>query len=388
MAGTFEIQGYCDQCFSAVKEAFRNNFESDLEVGASFAATIDGKFVVDLWGGYTDAAQTRSWERDTIANVWSTTKAMTAICALILIDRGQLDPDAPVARYWPEFAQNGKEKIPVKYVLTHQSGVAGIDEPITWETYYNWDRMIRLLEKQKPLWEPGKRGGYHAYTFGHLVGEVVRRITGKSLGAFFRDEVAVPLGADFHIGLSGENDYRVAELTPPPALKPEDPGYKLFNDPGSISEVCKKVMGNPPTDANLVLCTRDRAWRAAEIPSVNGHGNARSAARVGAAMACGGELDGVRLMGQTTIKKAIEEQDYGTDIVLGGTFRRGLGFILNSKEMPMGPNPHTFYGSGWGGSKMVVDLDAKISWSYVMNKMGNLFDPRPQRIIQALYAAL
>jgi CubicO group peptidase (beta-lactamase class C family) len=220
------------------------------------------------------------------------------------------------------------------------------------------------------------------------VGELVRRITGKSLGAFFREEVAVPLNADFHIGLHKENDYRVAELIPPPALKPGNPGYKLFNDPGSISEVCKKVMTNPPTDAYAVLCTRDWAWRAAEIPAANGHGNARSVARVGAAIACGGELDGVRLVGRTTIEKAIEEQDYGTDLVLGGTFRRGLGFILNSKEMPMGPNPHTFYGSGWGGSKMVVDLDAELSWSYVMNKMGNLSDPRTQGIIQALYAAL
>ncbi len=379
-----EVQGYCDEKFAAVKKAFRKNFEDDLEVGASFAATIDGKFVVDIWGGYADEAQTHLWEKDTIVNVSSMTKVMTAICAHMLIDRGQLDPDAPVAKYWPEFAQAGKERIPVRYILSHQSGLAVFDEPIPVEALYDWDGVVKLLEKQKPLWEPGKQSGYHGLTFGYLVGEVVRRITGKTLGTFFREEVAVPLDVDFHIGLPAEHEYRVGELIPPPVLQPGDPGYVDINDINHDSLI-GKYMSNPPvTDYN-----KGRAWRAAEIPAANGHGNARSAARVGAAMACGGELDGVRLMGLPTIEKAIEEQCYYTDILLGRPTRYGLGFGLVSKEIPISPNPRTFFWGGAGGSVMVVDLDARLSWSYVMNKMVMVpGDMRAAGVSQALYASL
>ncbi len=377
-----EVQGYCDEKFAAVKEAFRKNFEDDLEVGASFAATVDGKFVVDIWGGYADEKQTRPWEKDTIVNVYSTTKVMTAICAHMLIDRGQLNVDAPVARYWPEFAQAGKEKIPVRYLLSHQSGLAGWDEPFPVAALYDWDRMIKMLEKQKPMWEPGTHCGYHALTFGYLVGEVVRRITGKTLGTFFRDEVAVPLGADFHIGVPEEHDSRVGELIPPPVIKPGDPGYVEI-DPDSVSG---KVMMNPAAPAEA---SRERAWRAAEIPAANGHGNAHALARVGAAMACGGEVDGVRLMGLPTIEKAIEEQIYDTDLVIGRPTRYALGFGINSEEMPMSPNPRAFFWGGWGGSKMIMDLDARLSWGYVMNKMAaGLEDMRGAGIAQALYASL
>jgi len=380
-----EVQGYCDEKFTAVKEVFRKNFEADLEVGASFAATIDGKFVVDIWGGYADAARTRPWKKDTIVNVYSTTKVMTAICAHILIDRGQLDPDAPVAKYWPEFAQAGKEKIPVRHLLSHQAGLAVFDEPIPVEALYDWERIIKMLEKQKPEWEPGKQSGYHALTFGYLLGELVRRITGKTLGTFFREEVAAPLNADFHIGVPEEHDYRVGEIIPPPVLKPGDPGYVDINDINPDSLI-GKYMSNPPvTDYN-----KGRAWRAAEIPAANGHGNARSIARVGAAMACGGELDGVRLMALPTIEKAIEEQSYGTDLVLGTPTRYALGFGLVSKEIPISPNPRTFFWGGAGGSLMVVDLDARCSYGYAMNKMAaNLVDDRRiAGMANALYASL
>jgi len=380
-----EIQGYYDEKFAAVKEAFRKNFEDDLEVGASFAATIDGKFVVDIWGGYEDAAMTHPWEKDTIINVYSTTKVMTAICVHMLIDRGQLDPSAPVAKYWPEFGQAGKEKIPVGYILSHQSGMAGFEEDIPVEALYDWERIIKMLEKQKPMWEPGKHCGYHAATFGYLLGELVRRITGKTLGTFFREEVAIPLGVDFHIGLAAEHDHRVGELIPPPVLKPGDPGYV---DPESMPVIPKKVLGLLTPDA--VVRSRDRAWRGAEIPAANGHGNARSVARVGAAMACGGELDGVRLMGLPTIEKAIEEQCHDTDLVMGIPIRYGLGFGLNTKEMPLSPNPRVFWWAGWGGSMTLVDLDARLSWAYVMNKMGGggAVDMRGPGIAMALYASL
>jgi CubicO group peptidase (beta-lactamase class C family) len=381
MTNKIKIQGYCDKKFSAVKEAFQKNFENDLEMGASFAATIDGKFVVDIWGGYADAAKTRPWKRDTIVNVFSTTKVMTALCALILVDRGLLDLDAPVARYWPEFAQNGKEKIPVRYLLSHQSGLAIFDKPTPVEALYDWNRIIKQLAAQKPQWEPGKHSGYHAITFGYLVGEVVQLITNKTLGTFFHEEVAVPLKADFYIGLPKKHDYRVGEMIPPPVIKPGEPGYVQI-DPDSL-------MGKHMKYSNIpVEASRERAWRSAEIPAVNGHGNARSVARVGAALACGGELDGVRLLSLPTIEKAIEEQCYGTDLLLGVPIRYGLGFGLNSKEAPIGPNQRSFFWMGWGGSLMLMDLDAKLSWSYVMNKMKNPPDPRSAGISQALYAAL
>jgi len=376
-----KVHGHCDEHFAAVKEAFRKNFESDLEVGASFAATIDGKFVVDIWGGYADANRTRPWERDTIVPVFSTTKIMTAICALILIDRGQLDPDAPVARYWPEFAQAGKEKMPVRYLLSHQSGLAGFDESIPLEALYDWDRVVNLLAAQKPWWEPGKRCGYHATTFGYLVGEIVRRITKKTLGTFFREEVAIPLKADFYIGLPEKYDVRVAKTIPPPIVKPGEPGYFEL-DPNSLTGKAMAL-----TAVNNGDYTNYREWRAAEIPSANGHGNAHSMAKVGAAMACGGELDGVRLMGLPTIEKAIEEQCYGTDLVLGAPIRYGLGFGLNSKEIPVSSNPRSFYGSGFGGSKLIIDLDARLSWAYAPNKLYSEI-PRDMGITKALYAAL
>jgi len=382
MAMPIAIQGYCDPRFSKVKEAFQKNFDSGLEVGASVAVTVDGKFVVDLWGGYADAARTRPWKQDTIANVYSTTKVMTALCALMLIDRGQLDLDAPVARYWPEFAQNGKEKMPVRYLLSHQAGLAGFEAAITDDTLYDWGRATSLLAAQKPWWEPGTASGYHGITMGYLVGEVVRRITGKTLGTFFREEVAIPLNADFYIGLPEKYDRRVAELIPAPALKPGDPGYAA-PDPDSIRGRSMKSLN--PNQAN------ETAWRRAEIPAANGHGNAHSVARVGAALACGGELDGVRLLKLATIEKALEEQCDGTDLVLGDHIRWGLGVELNIKERPHSPNPRTFSWGGAGGSIIVVDLDAKLSWSYVMNRCSqgaHFKDQRNRAIAQALNAIM
>lgn len=386
MAKTAEICGECDQRLSAVRKAFAKNFEIGEDIGASFAATINGEFVIDIWGGYADAEQTRPWDRDTIVNVWSTTKVMTALCAHMLVDRGQLDLNSPVAKYWPEFAQAGKERIPVRYLLSHTSGLAGFDEPISVEVLYDWDHIIDMLARQAPWWEPGTKSGYHALTFGYLVGEVVRRITHKSLGTFFREEIAAPLKADFHIGLPAEYDSRVADLVPPPVLKPGDPGYV---DPQAIAAKFPIIakMGNPPATAKH---TRSRAWRAAEIPAANGHGNARSVVRITSVLACGGELDGVHLLSMPTIERAIEEQYYGTDLVLTVPMRWGLGFGLNSKEFPISPNPRTFFWGGWGGSFIVVDLDAKLSFAYVMNRMrsGLTGDDRIARLTMALYAAL
>ncbi len=380
MSQSYEIRGECAPKFGAVKDAFAGNFERGAEIGASFSAVVDGEVVVDLWAGDRDA-NGHPWERDTIVNVYSTTKVMAALCTLMLVDRGELDLDAPVASVWPEFGQAGKERVLLRHVLSHTSGVAGWEEPIRVEDLYDWKHSVGLLAAQAPWWEPGTASGYHALTYGHLLGEVVRRVDGRTIGTFFREEVAAPLGADFHIGLSKQHEPRVGNLVAPDGAELTGQGTA---DPGSVAA---RALGNPRLRGEGA---NDPAWRAAEIPAVNGHGNARSVARVAAAMACGGTLDGVRLLGPETLDRAIEEQSYGTDLVLGVPIRFGLGWGLRSKEIPIGTGERTFFGGGWGGSLVAVDLDARLAFSYVMNRMGptTLGDPRGFGPALALFGSL
>ena len=384
MANEPVIDGHCDPRFASVRDAFTANFEAGREVGASFAATVNGEFVVDLWGGYADAASTRPWERDTIINVFSTTKAMTALCAHILVDGGALDVDSPVARYWPEFAQARKERITTRQLLSHTAGLAGIRQPLPTEALYDWKRMVEVLAAEAPWWEPGTANGYHALTYGYLVGEVIRRISGKTPGAFFRDEVAAPLEADFHIGLPESEDPRVAEMVPPTTEELAAAGAPTTIDPETLAG---RAIGNPPLRAEF---SSRPEWRRAEIPAANGHGDARSVARVMALLACGGKLDGVRLLSEQTVAKAIAEQRYANDLVLGFKMRWGLGFMLTSRQLPLGPNPRTFGHGGWGGSLGFADLDAHVSWAYIMNKMspGTAGDTRVAGMLAALYGAL
>lgn len=383
MTRAVEIHGTCAPRFAGVADAFAANFEAGREVGASFAATLGGEPVVDLWAGFADAARTRPWQRDTIVNVFSTTKAVTALCAHVLVDRGQLDLDAPVARYWPAFAANGKGAISARHLLSHTAGLAALRTRLTPESFFDWETMTAALAAERPWWEPGTANGYHALTYGYLVGELVRRIDGRTLGTFARDEIARPLAADFHIGLAAGEDHRVAEMIPP--TEAERAGSaSLSPAPDSLMAA---VMGNPPMTPEVANLP---AWRRAEIPAANGHGNARSVARIMSALACGGTLDGVRVLSRDTIERAIEEQIYQPDLVLGFPIRWGLGFMLNSPTLPVSPNPHTFGHGGWGGSLGFADLDAAASWSYVMNKMtpGTAGDNRAFPIIQAFYAAL
>jgi CubicO group peptidase (beta-lactamase class C family) len=375
MTDPIDIHGNCDDRFAAVKEAFAKNFEQGLEVGASFSAVVGGECVVDLWAGHSDAAQTRRWERDTIVNVFSTTKMMAALSTLLLVDRGGLDLDAPVASVWPEFAQQGKGKIPVRQLLSHTSGLPGWDTPITVDTLYDWDHTVSLLAAQKPWWEPGEQSGYHAITHGFLVGEVVRRACGKTIGRFFREQIAEPLGADFHIGTAAQHDARVGELIPPGAQAGAG-----NTDPNSVAA---RAIGNPALTGDM---GNRLEWRRAEIPAANGHGNARSVARIGGAVANGNSP----LLSEATLAKAIEEQHYGTDLVLGLPIRWGLGFGLTSKDLPIGPNPRTFFWGGWGGSLVVIDPDAQLGVAYVMNKMSQntLGDTRAFGPLAALYASL
>ena len=244
MVTKVEVQGQCDSRFSAVEAAFRENFATRGEVGASAAVYVGGKLVVDLWGGYADAARSRPWERDTIVNVYSTTKGMTAICAHRLIDQGKLNIDDPVARYWPEFAQAGKGDLPVRYLLSHRAGLPAVRAPLPPEAMFDWETMTNALAAQEPWWEPGTQHGYYAITYGFLLGEVVRRITGKTLGAYFREEVAEPLGVDFHIGFA-RHDARTAQLNAPPPPPPGEPDLLqelLSQDPESVTA---KALTNP-----------------------------------------------------------------------------------------------------------------------------------------------
>ncbi|MBX3480284.1 MAG: beta-lactamase family protein [Caulobacter sp.] len=352
-----KVDGFAQERFGAVRDEFQRNLDSGADVGASFCATLEGETVVDLWGGYADAAATRPWVKDTIVNVYSTTKTMTALTALLLADRGELDFDAPVARYWPEFAANGKEAVKVSHLMSHSAGLPGWKAPLQKEDLYDWDKVTRLLAEQSLFWQPGEAVGYHAVTQGYLVGEVVRRITGKSLGTVFREEIAGPLGADFHIGLPASEDDRVAELIPPP------PGATIGD--GEKDEISASLT-NPPIDVSE---TRTRAWRGAEIPAAGGTGNARSVAQVQSILANGGVAQGKRFLSEAGCRKALELQIEGPDLVLGVPARFGMGFGLSGGAVPT-PNPNTIYWGGYGGSLVIIDMDARTVFAYAMNRMA------------------
>ena len=373
-----EIHGHADPRFAGVRDAFAANFARGEDVGASVAVTLGGELVVDLWGGHADAAKTRPWQRDTIVNVYSTTKTMTALCALLLADRDELDLAQKVAHYWPEFAANGKADITVAQLLAHSAGLSGFAEPVAAADLYDWGKATALLAAQAPFWAPGTAIGYHAITQGYLVGEVVRRITGKSLGTFFRDEIAGPLGADFHIGLAASEDDRVAELLPPP------PG-------GSIADITSRPLTvnmatNPPINPRD---TRSRAWRAAEIPAANGHGNARSVALVQALLANGGVVGGKRLLSEAGARRALEPQIKGEDMVLGGPAHFGLGFGLNGGAVPL-PHDECCYWGGYGGSIIIIDMKTRSTIAFMMNKMASTMvgDMRGYGLAMATWQAL
>jgi len=373
-----EIQGHCDEKFASVRDAFAKNFEDGLDAGASVAISVDGENVVDLWAGELVDAGGETWKEDTIVNVWSTTKTMAATVMLMLADRGLLDFNEKISRYWPEFAQKGKENIEVRHIMSHSAGLSAVEQPIVFADFCNHDRIAGLLAAQAPLWEPGTKSGYHAITQGHLQNEVVRRITGKTLGTFFREEIAEPLGADFHIGTPSSCHKRIGLLSPP-----ED-SVDLGLDPNSVMA---KTLTNPALDA---LASRTEAWREAEIPAANGHGNARSVARIHSAIACGGEVDGVRLMSEQGCRKIFEVQTDGDDLVLGIPIRFGMGFGINSEYQPLSPNENVCYWGGWGGSLAVIDMDAKMSFAYVMNRMmeGTTGDIRAASLLVPAYGAL
>jgi CubicO group peptidase (beta-lactamase class C family) len=383
MAAT--VQGRCEARFEGVRRVFEKSFEAG-EVGAAVAITLDGEPVVDLFGGYADAARTCPWQRDTIVNVYSTTKGVTALCAHRLVEAGKLDLDAPVARYWPEFAQAGKERIPVRWLLSHQAGLPAVRKPLPQDALYDWPVLCEALAAETPWWEPGTQHGYHALTYGHLVGEVFRRVEGRTVGAYFQGELARPLGLDFWIGTPASEHARCAEMIPAPAgAAGAEDVLEQFSK--NASEMVRLTFDNPRGRRGHV---NSPEWRRAEIPAGNGHGDALSLARLYGGLACGGELDGVHLLSREAIARASTEQAFGKDAVLGFPMRFGLGFMLRHDLMPLGPNPTTFGHAGAGGSIAYADPVARIGFAYVMNQMqgGTTGDPRGFRLIGALYRAL
>ncbi len=371
-----DVKGQYDQRYTPVVEALSHSLDSGADIGASVAVVLDGEFVVDVWGGYLDSERTEEWAQDTIVNVWSTTKTMTALCALILVDRGELELEAPVARYWPEFSQAGKERVEVRHLLSHTAGLAGWDEPIVDRDLADWERCTSLLAGQAPWWEPGSASGYHAVTQGYLVGEVVRRITGMSLGEFFAETVTGPLQADFHIGLDASQDGRVSPLHMPEPVNLREAG---------LPELGIRTFSNPVVGVHSAL---QDWWRRAEIPAANGHGNARSVAAIQSIVSAGGEARGTRLLSEKTVTRIFEEQSNGRDLVLDVPLRFGMGYGLASETMPMGPR--SFSWGGYGGSLIFNDLDGRLTVAYVMNRMeANLLgDQRGASMVLSSIGAL
>jgi CubicO group peptidase (beta-lactamase class C family) len=375
------ISGHVAAGFEPVQSAFEANFARRGEVGAAVHVTVDGETVVDLWGGLADAASMRLWTADNLVNVWSTTKGWLALAMHMLADRGLLDFDAPVAHYWPEFAQHGKESVLVKHILTHTAGLPAPSMKVPNEVLYDWEAMIHYLEQSTLFWEPGTQCGYHAATFGWLNGEVLRRITGMTAGQFLRTQIAGPLQADTFVGLSPQEAERAAHTIPPPPF-----GSLLMRAALAAGGKTKLwAFRNPPRPPQAVNTTR---WRAAEIPSSNGHASARGLARLYTALALDGTFSGVRLLSEAGVQRACLEQVHATDVITGTPIRRSLGFML-ADPGPADPRPTPAFGHpGMGGSMGFADPHSRLAFGYVMNRMALDPDDRWAELCRAVYACL
>ncbi|MBV8182718.1 MAG: beta-lactamase family protein [Mycobacterium sp.] len=375
------VHGHSDTRFADVRSALAEAITSGEEVGAAIAIDIDGANVVDIWSGHTDAAKTVEWSKDTIINVWSSTKTVTSLAALMLVDRGLIELSAPVARYWPEFAANGKQDTEIRHILSHTSGVSGWESPFRTEDMYDWEKSTAALAAQAPWWPPGTASGYHAHNHGHLIGEVLRRVTGKMLKEFVHEEIAGPLGADFQIGARPADFGRIAEVIPPPPL--ELPLDQLPED-----SPMRKTFTGPPPNAEAA---NTAAWRQADLGALNGHGNARSLARTLSAVALGGKANGVGLLHPDTIEMIFTVQSDGVDQVLGVPLRWGMGYGLPKPEtIPYLPDEKICFWGGWGGSMVLIDHDRRTTVAYVMNKMGPgvLGSERTAKSTTLIYEAL
>jgi CubicO group peptidase (beta-lactamase class C family) len=374
--------GWCDPRFAALREAFAVNFAERGETGAAVCLSVRGTTVADLWGG---VAGSGPWQRDTLVNVFSVGKGLIAACAAQLIGRRRLDPDAPVARYWPEFGAAGKGAITLRQLLSHQAGLPALRAPLPRGSVLDWRLMVTELAAEQPWWPPGSGHGYHVNTFGFLAGEVIRRVTGTTVGAMLRDEIAGPLGADVHIGLPAAEHSRVADFDWP------DPEAVIPPQAAALPPdllMIRNAYANP-ADLSGMGVVNTPAWRCAEVPSANAHASAAGIARVYAALAAGGAVDGVRVIDPGALADAVTQQVNGEDLVLRRPSRFGLGFQLTQPERPLGPGLAGFGHFGAGGSVGFCDPDTGVAFGYVTSQMGPRWqNPRNRALINAIFTCL
>jgi CubicO group peptidase (beta-lactamase class C family) len=376
-----KAHGDAEEGWGGVRDAFVAKFEDHGEVGAAVSVYADGRKVVDLWGGVADPSTGREWTEDTLVTVFSSTKGVTAVGANVAIERGLLDPDATVASYWPEFAAAGKDTITVRQVLSHQAGLPLVEGDFTLEEALTWEPIVAALAAQAPLWEPGTQHGYHMRTYGWLVGELLRRVTGRPTpGTFLRQDVTAPLGVDFFVGLPEAQEHRVARLVPPSTSLKE--ALAPFGD----SLLLARVFSNPGGHFDYDEMWNTRQLRACELPSSNGVGDARGLAKLYAS--CIGDVDGIRTLQPATVAAATTEQACGQDAVIMVESCFGLGFMLG-KSFGLA-NPRSCFGhAGAGGSLAFADPETGVAFGYVMNdlRFDNTGDPRSQTLVQAARGA-
>jgi CubicO group peptidase (beta-lactamase class C family) len=370
-----EVQGFLSPGFEPIAKVFAGNFENNGEIGAGFCAIRDGEIVVDIWGGFADTAKTKPWAENTITSVFSTTKGISSIVAAWLVDQGALDYETPVSHYWPEFGAHGKDKLTLGQMLSHQAGLPGFAQPIDPALWLDPPALAAALAAAEPLWPPGTASGYHPLTWGYLIGEIVGRTAGRSLGAILRDEMCTKLGIDFQIGLPEAEDARVAQMRKPSQIA----------DFGAITPIITSAFltkwASPPRGG--------AEWRRIEVPSANGHGTARAVARLYEVFATGGEIGGTRMLSGKAYAGLTQRRIYGQDLVLPFTLDWRSGVLANEHRF-YGPNAEAFGHSGSGGSCGFGDAKARVSVGYVMNKQSHYLmgDPRSLALIEALYACL
>jgi CubicO group peptidase (beta-lactamase class C family) len=370
------VEGTTTNRFAACREAMAANLADGYDLGSAFAVVKDGEIVVDLYGGYADAARSRPWARDTLVNVWSTTKGVMALAIAMAVERGLLSYDAPIADVWPEFAANGKQAISLDLALSHRAGLNGLDREMDLDGLYAWTPYVEALAAMAPLWEPGSRCVYHAVSYGHLAGETLRRADGRMPGRFIAEEIVRPLGLDFYVGLPEALDHRVAEIT--------------ASDDASdwVGELARngypQAMENPAVTATT---PNDRAWRAADIPAGNGHTDAHSLARLYGLLAQGGG----DLISPEGLAAATAERYRGPDVSMGMSTAFGAGYRLGDPDGQLGPSPAAFGHTGWGGAFAFADPDTGLGVAYVTNRMLGMGDDaitRHARLIEAIYGSL
>lgn len=380
-----DIKGYVKPGFESVRDEFARLWD-EIEVGASFCVYHQGETIIDLWGGAIDREESADWQADTLVNVYSATKGPASLAIAILHDEGLIDYDEKVATYWPEFGAEGKQNITVAQLLSHQAGLSSVDATLTVEDLYDWDKMTNLLAAQKPLWEPGTASGYHAITWGYFPGELIRRITGKTLKDYFDEKVAKPLNADFYIGLPESQYHRCATLIGPNrARKQPAPAQQV-----KMPELFAGSLLNPSISPFKHACSAP--WREAEIAASNGHSSARGLAKVYGALAANGTLGGTKIISPESLAEATKVEVDGKgkeDLVLGGQLRRARGFMLNN-DNAYGPNDEAFGHAGAGGSLGFADPITGIGFGYAMNQMQSdaASTPRSKLLASAVYKCL